>query len=201
MLFKTPKRKYKHSHFYLHEKGKKRMDIPKKQPIATIYSIQEKNIFLKPMHLEIIRRIVSKRLKQRRSNIRFRLHPTLLLSRKPRQVRMGKGKGKPYKWVQPLKCGTPIVDIFGRANFRYIKKILYPQVKYRMPGIIKITNPRTYIEKLRSIKIYEKRKRKKRRKHLMRIHELFNLFIVPSWFTTPWPKRRRALSIKFLTRR
>lgn len=51
------------------------MDIPKKLPIATFIQ-QRKKYFFKTIHLEIIRRIVSKRLKQRRSSIRFRLHPS-----------------------------------------------------------------------------------------------------------------------------
>lgn len=75
MFLKTPKSKYKHHFFNLHEKGTKKLYLPQKLPAATIYYVRNKTIVLKPIHLEIIRRIVSKRLKQRRSNFRHRLHP------------------------------------------------------------------------------------------------------------------------------
>lgn len=75
MRFRPPKTKYKHQFLNLRTKGTNKMYLTRTLPTATIYYVKNKNIVLKPIHLEVIRRIISKRLRQRRSNFRYRLHP------------------------------------------------------------------------------------------------------------------------------
>ena len=60
--------------------------------------------------IESGRRIINRKLK-RSGKIWIRIFPTLSISKKPIEVRMGKGKGNVSKWIKYVKPGTIIYEI------------------------------------------------------------------------------------------
>lgn len=52
-----------------------------------------------------------KRILKRRGKIILRVFPHQPITKKPVQTRMGKGKGSIYRWLQPVKSGSVILEI------------------------------------------------------------------------------------------
>jgi len=50
---------------------------------------------------------------QRQGNIWVRVFPDKPMTKKPAEVRMGKGKGAPEYWVVPVKPGTILFEAGG----------------------------------------------------------------------------------------
>ena len=86
-------------------------------------------------HFEILRL----RLKQyfkRKGNIYFRKIPYLFTSKKPAEVRMGKGKGAHFEWICPINIGQIFIEFSvkkSRSNslFKLLKFIR--KCKKRIP--------------------------------------------------------------------
>lgn len=57
-----------------------------------------------------------KRVLKRRGKIILRVFPHQSITKKPIQTRMGKGKGSIYKWLQPIKAGSIILEINLKSN-------------------------------------------------------------------------------------
>lgn len=68
--------------------------------------------FITARQLEAARVALSRGM-QRQGNIWIRIFPDKPMTRKPAEVRMGKGKGAPEYWVAPVKPGTIIFEAGG----------------------------------------------------------------------------------------
>ena len=62
--------------------------------------------------IEAARICISRRTK-RAGNIWIKIFPDKSLTSKPAEVRMGKGKGSPDKWVAVIKPGRVLFDVAG----------------------------------------------------------------------------------------
>jgi large subunit ribosomal protein L16 len=63
----------------------------------------------------------------------FRTFPYTFLTKKPLEVRMGKGKGGHHKWICPIKIGQILVEFrFKRRNYLEIL-LLLRKCKKRLP--------------------------------------------------------------------
>ncbi len=58
-------------------------------------------------------RIAVTRFMKREGNVWIRIFPDKPVTKKPAEVRMGKGKGAPEYWVAPIKPGTIIFESDG----------------------------------------------------------------------------------------
>jgi large subunit ribosomal protein L16 len=58
-------------------------------------------------------RIAVTRAMKREGQVWIRIFPDKPMTRKPAEVRMGKGKGAPEFWVAPIKPGTILFEVVG----------------------------------------------------------------------------------------
>jgi large subunit ribosomal protein L16 len=58
-------------------------------------------------------RIAVTRALKREGQVWIRIFPDKPITRKPAEVRMGKGKGAPEYWVAPIKPGTILFEVGG----------------------------------------------------------------------------------------
>ncbi len=58
-------------------------------------------------------RIAVTRAMKREGQVWIRIFPDKPITRKPAEVRMGKGKGSPEYWVAPVKAGTILIESDG----------------------------------------------------------------------------------------
>jgi large subunit ribosomal protein L16 len=68
--------------------------------------------FITARQLEAARVALSRGM-QRQGNIWIRVFPDKPMTKKPAEVRMGKGKGAPEYWVVPVKPGTILFEAGG----------------------------------------------------------------------------------------
>lgn len=86
-------------------------------------------------HFEILR-LKLKQYFKRKGNIYFRKIPYLFTSKKPAEVRMGKGKGGHFEWICPIQIGQIFVEFSIKKNrskslFQLLKMIR--KCKKRIP--------------------------------------------------------------------
>ncbi len=75
-----------------------------------------------PRQLEATRRVISRKL-PRFGTIRFYVAPEIAISKKPKEVRMGKGKGVIKIWVAKVKAGRLLLEI-ANLSYENAKEIL-----------------------------------------------------------------------------
>jgi large subunit ribosomal protein L16 len=68
--------------------------------------------FITSRQLEAARIAVTRAMK-REGQVWIRIFPDKPMTRKPAEVRMGKGKGAPEFWVAPIKPGTILFEVVG----------------------------------------------------------------------------------------
>ena len=68
-------------------------------------------------------RVAITRYMQRQGQVWIRLFPDKPITKKPADVRMGKGKGDPYKYVFPAKPGRILFEIEG-VSYEIAKEAL-----------------------------------------------------------------------------
>lgn len=93
---------------------------------------------LSPQHLEASRRILSKPIREEGGSLKICFFPHIPLSKKPLQTRMGKGKGRPEKWVARIQKGCPLFEITGNNIPLDIIQLLFHRVSHRLPVEIKL---------------------------------------------------------------
>lgn len=81
-------------------------------------------------------RIAMTRAIKRGGKVWIRLFPDLPRSKKPAEVRMGKGKGSPEYWVAPVKKGKIIYEMEGVESDVAIKA--FTLAKHKLPIKTKI---------------------------------------------------------------
>jgi large subunit ribosomal protein L16 len=83
-------------------------------------------------HFEILRLSIRRSLKKR-GKFWFRIFPYTFTTKKPLEVRMGKGKGNHFQWIAPIKIGQILLEFkLRRRKFLEILFILR-KCKKRLP--------------------------------------------------------------------
>ena len=93
--------------------------------------------------LEAARIAVTREMK-REGQVWIRIFPDKPITRKPAEVRMGKGKGAPEYWVAVIKPGTILFEA-GGVNIAMAKKALQ-LAEGKLPIKTKFTIRRDYVE-------------------------------------------------------
>tara|TARA_B100000683_G_scaffold209447_1_gene203781 strand:+ start:5357 stop:5797 length:441 start_codon:yes stop_codon:yes gene_type:complete len=76
-----------------------------------IYGIQALHPCKLPARsLEAARRVITRTLK-RQGKLYIRVFPDVLVTRKPQEVRMGKGKGNPHHWIARVRKGEVLFEM------------------------------------------------------------------------------------------
>lgn len=81
------------------------------------------NGYLNSKQLTLINKLISKRLKKKDGQFWVRVFPFLTITKKPSEVRMGKGKGNVDAWVCPIRKGQIIFE-FKSVNKRDINDLV-----------------------------------------------------------------------------
>jgi len=68
--------------------------------------------------------------------VQFKVFPHLSVTKKPLEIRMGKGKGNVNHWVSKIKIGTILCFLKTNQIFKILK--CFQKVKARLPILIKI---------------------------------------------------------------
>jgi large subunit ribosomal protein L16 len=73
-----------------------------------------------PKQLEAVRRFLVRSM-GRQGLIWFFIFPDISITKKPQEVRMGKGKGAIYLWVAKIYCGNILVEVAAPNNITMFK--------------------------------------------------------------------------------
>ena len=87
--------------------------------------------------LEAVRKYLSKKLK-RKGNVWIRSFPNFSITKKPIEVRMGRGKGNPEFWVTSVSPGTILFEISGVDENK--AKELFADCAHKLPVLIKCSS-------------------------------------------------------------
>lgn len=87
-------------------------------------------------------RIALNRRMKREGNVWIRIFPDKSITKKPAEVRMGKGKGSPEGWVAPIRPGRILFEIDG-VSIETAKEALYLAAQ-KLPIKTKIVVRRDY---------------------------------------------------------
>jgi len=90
---------------------------------------------ISPNHLHCCKQLLNKKLKKV-GQIRFSIFPQTPITKKPLEVRMGKGKGAVSGWVKNVSSGSTLLEIEG-SNLGLVLKILNA-LKKKLPIQTKI---------------------------------------------------------------
>jgi large subunit ribosomal protein L16 len=93
-------------------------------------------------------RIAVTRAMKREGQVWIRIFPDKPITRKPAEVRMGKGKGAPEYWVAVIKPGTILFEA-GGVNMAMAKEAL-ALAEGKLPIKTKFTVRRDYVEATKS---------------------------------------------------
>nr|YP_009688838.1 ribosomal protein L16 [Cafileria marina]QEF30262.1 ribosomal protein L16 [Cafileria marina] len=72
--------------------------------------------------LTSIQKILQNKIKKE-AKVWLRCYPDIPVTKKPTEVRMGKGKGSVHQWIAKIPKGKIIFEITGK-NHNFIKKVL-----------------------------------------------------------------------------
>src|SRR5918993_4164474 len=90
-------------------------------------------------------RIAMTRAMKREGQVWIRIFPDKPITKKPAEVRMGKGKGAPEYWVAVIKPGTILFEA-GGVNIATAKEAM-KLAEGKLPMKTKFTIKRDYVEK------------------------------------------------------
>jgi large subunit ribosomal protein L16 len=79
--------------------------------------------FLSSKQIEAARVAINRKLK-RKSKIWIRIFPSLPITRKPTEVRMGKGKGQVSHWVSKVSAGNILFEVYCLNKFKAVQAFL-----------------------------------------------------------------------------
>ena len=109
----------KHTKYRKHQKGRNK-GIQSNQPKLNngkFAIISMGNARLSANQIEAVRRVMTRKFK-RSGQIWVLAHPSLSVSKKPLEVRMGKGKGSVSHWVCRIKKGQILYEMDGVDSSR-----------------------------------------------------------------------------------
>lgn len=70
------------------------------------------SVWLQARHIEAARVAINRKL-ERKGNVWLRVFPDKPITKKPSEVRMGKGKGSPEFWAANIKPGVILFEVGG----------------------------------------------------------------------------------------
>lgn len=79
--------------------------------------------------MEAVRRVLVRYLRPYKGKFKLYLFATVPLTKKPVEVRMGKGKGNVDRWVQRVRKGTLLLEVGEVAVPVAIKACRYAQIR------------------------------------------------------------------------
>lgn len=91
---------------------------------------------LSEKQIETVRMTINKNLKKF-GKVIINIQADTPVSKKPLEIRMGKGKGAVDRWVAKIKFGTPLFTIISSSQLISIKALKAAQTK--LPLLTKIT--------------------------------------------------------------
>src|SRR5690606_13311383 len=80
--------------------------------------------------IELIKRLVTKRIKKE-GKVWLRIFPHLPKTRKPIEIRMGKGKGNVSEWLAKIPQGKILFEIDGIS--KKLAKEIYNEIRKKIP--------------------------------------------------------------------
>ena len=89
--------------------------------------------------IEAGRRAMTRHMK-RAGRVWIRIFPDVPVSKKPTEVRMGKGKGEPEYWVATIKPGTVLYELSGVTEQQ--AKICFARLAHKMPFRVRMVKRR-----------------------------------------------------------
>jgi len=92
--------------------------------------------FISSKQIEAARVAINRKLK-RKSKIWIRVFPSTPITRKPTEVRMGKGKGQVSHWVSKVSAGNILFEVYCLNNSKAIQAFITGGAK--LPIKTKIT--------------------------------------------------------------
>lgn len=137
MLFYPKKSKYKKSHTGKSFNRLNNNISLKKLYTPSIKLISKGNGRLTTKQLVASRAIIRK-FTRKVGFVRFNLFPQKSVTKKPSEIRMGKGKGSVSHWVSNVKVGTLICQVYLRAGLKNRVLNLLRKVQIRLPINTKI---------------------------------------------------------------
>jgi large subunit ribosomal protein L16 len=88
-------------------------------------SLQAKTMgFVNGSQMEAARKIIRRKIRRFKNVLRIPTIPYTSITRKPVEVRMGKGKGNVHDWVIPIRPGKVLFEIID-TNVNSITRALY----------------------------------------------------------------------------
>jgi len=97
--------------------------------------------FITAKQIETVRRTLSRQFKntnnKRVNKIWIRIFPDIGVSRKPLEVRMGKGKGSPEFWMARFSAGQILFEVDGVAKDLALKA--FSLASHKLPFRIRLT--------------------------------------------------------------
>ncbi|MCB0736318.1 MAG: 50S ribosomal protein L16 [Bacteroidetes bacterium] len=87
-------------------------------------------------------RVAINRYMKREGKVWIRIFPDKPITKKPAEVRMGKGKGNPEYWVAQVKPGTVVFEVDGVSE-EIAKRALYLGAQ-KLPCVTKFVTRRDY---------------------------------------------------------
>lgn len=98
-------------------------------------------VWLSARHIEAARVAINRKL-ERKGNVWLRVFPDKPITKKPSEVRMGKGKGSPEGFVAPVTPGRIIIEVEG-VSYDIAKEALRLAAQ-KLPVVTKFVVRRDY---------------------------------------------------------
>jgi large subunit ribosomal protein L16 len=129
----------------LYKKQQKGRPVNKINKVLTINYLKKGSFYLKVIEsgritskqLETLYQSLNKYLKKS-GKIILKVFPHTPLTKKPIEVRMGKGKGNVSVWVAKVKAGSIICEVISKFDSTALKALIY--AKQKLPLKTKICN-------------------------------------------------------------
>ena len=121
---------------FIKKKLKKHLKKYKKYKIDLDFNLiatTSGNIF--PKQIESIRKLIAKKRK-RFGFLNIKIKPHIPLTKKPNEVRMGKGKGSFFSYIYPIKQNQILCSLTGISEKQI--KIIFKKANFKLPIKTKI---------------------------------------------------------------
>ena len=100
-------------------------------PVIGVYAVKSLTLGrITSSQIESIRKLISRKM-NKSGFLRFFVFPSLPVTSKPIEVRMGKGKGSLSYWCFPIKAGRLIFEFYGISFFSAIN--IHKLIKSKLP--------------------------------------------------------------------